>query len=175
MHKRLAFAAIGMTRGVLLLCLRSLQQTCNGTRSSRVHSALSVCRYKEFKAALEGLDPKRQSHSPLPIIYQWQAPIAGAGTKCALPPLLRHFRHPGSRMWIEHVENISVLSTFLSSPLPITGSSDLCWHQVHSASSMIPLLLCTCSSVCKPWVYLIGCLQACCAHEQCMLASKCDM
>lgn len=42
-----------------------------------------MCRYEEFKAALEGLDPKRQSHSPLPIIYQWQAPIAAAGTKCA--------------------------------------------------------------------------------------------
>ena len=42
-------------------------------------------RYQEFKAALEGLDPKRQSASPLPIIYQWEAPIAGAGTKCALP------------------------------------------------------------------------------------------
>ncbi len=44
-----------------------------------------VPRYQEFKAALEGLDPKRQSASPLPIIYQWEAPIAGAGTKCALP------------------------------------------------------------------------------------------
>ena len=40
-------------------------------------------RYQQFKAALEGLDAKRQAMSPLPIIYQWEAPIAGAGTKCA--------------------------------------------------------------------------------------------
>ena len=81
-------------------CVRAqLQQTCIGARSRRVHLALSVCRYKEFKAALESLDPKRQSHSPLPIIYQWQAPIAGAGTKCARPPLLGHSRRPAPRMW----------------------------------------------------------------------------
>lgn len=43
-----------------------------------------VRRYQEFKAALQGLDPRHQSASPLPIIYQWAAPIAGAGTKCAL-------------------------------------------------------------------------------------------
>lgn len=42
-----------------------------------------VLRYQHFKAALEGLDAKRQALSPLPIIYQWEAPIAGAGTKCA--------------------------------------------------------------------------------------------
>ena len=43
----------------------------------------SLSRYKDFKAALEGLDPQRQSVSPLPIIYQWQEPIAGTGTKYA--------------------------------------------------------------------------------------------
>lgn len=42
-----------------------------------------VSRYQQFKAALEGLDAKRQAISPLPIIYQWEAPIASAGTKCA--------------------------------------------------------------------------------------------
>ena len=44
---------------------------------------LPARRYQEFKAALEGLDPKRQSVSPLPIIYQWQQPMGGPGTKCA--------------------------------------------------------------------------------------------
>ena len=44
---------------------------------------LQLRRYSEFKAALEGLDPKRQSASPLPIIYQWQQPMGGPGTKCA--------------------------------------------------------------------------------------------
>ena len=44
---------------------------------------LRMHRYVEFKAALEGLDPKRQSVSPLPIIYQWQQPMGGPGTKCA--------------------------------------------------------------------------------------------
>ena len=41
------------------------------------------CRYEEFKAALEGLDPKRQAASPLPIIHQWREPMGGPGTKCA--------------------------------------------------------------------------------------------
>ena len=47
------------------------------------HVVLLMRRYQEFKAALEGLDPKRQSVSPLPIIYQWQQPMGGPGTKCA--------------------------------------------------------------------------------------------
>ncbi len=50
---------------------------------ARGAACLARRRYQEFKAVLEGLDSKRQAHSPLPIIYQWQAPIAGAGTKCA--------------------------------------------------------------------------------------------
>ena len=41
------------------------------------------CRYEEFKAALEGLDAKRQAASPLPIIHQWRKPMVGPGTKCA--------------------------------------------------------------------------------------------
>ena len=44
---------------------------------------LPCCRYEEFKAALEGLDPKRQAASPLPIIHQWREPMGGPGTKCA--------------------------------------------------------------------------------------------
>ena len=54
--------------------------------------------YREFKAALEGLDVKRQQASPLPIIYQWAKPTPGkSGTKCVrctahaapiAPPLL---------------------------------------------------------------------------------------
>jgi len=54
-----------------------------GREPAREARRVSRRRYREFKAALEGLDSKRQGHSPLPIIYQWQAPIAGAGTKCA--------------------------------------------------------------------------------------------
>ena len=41
--------------------------------------------YREFKAALEGMDVKRQQASPLPIIYQWAQPTPGkSGTKCVL-------------------------------------------------------------------------------------------
>lgn len=42
--------------------------------------------YARFKAGLEALDHRRQASSSLPIVYQWQKPMSGPVSKCALAP-----------------------------------------------------------------------------------------
>ncbi len=42
--------------------------------------------FREFKAALEGLERPLQSNSSLPIIHQWQKPLSQTpDLKCAFP------------------------------------------------------------------------------------------
>ena len=42
-----------------------------------------VCRYQQFKAALEKLDSSLAGNSSLPIVHQWEHQMDGPRVKCA--------------------------------------------------------------------------------------------
>ena len=46
------------------------------------NSWCQMCRYQQYKAALEELDSDLASNSSLPTVYQWESPIDGPIVRC---------------------------------------------------------------------------------------------